>query len=135
VELGSEVRESAEEPGERDVGALVVLMRAKDKTLGFCSELSTAAARWRPCRAPGGRGACKRGQRRGEIGTGQGERDAWRPTKQEVERQQRHSGGGEVPCTGGRGGRAEQRVPEEEEGRGGGPRGSFGKSENLETSQ
>jgi hypothetical protein len=34
VELGSRVRESAEEPGERDVGALVVLMCAKDKALG-----------------------------------------------------------------------------------------------------
>jgi hypothetical protein len=41
----------------------------------------------------GGRGACKRGQRRGEIGPGQGKSDAWRPTKQEVERQRRHSGG------------------------------------------
>jgi hypothetical protein len=40
----------------------------------------------------GGRGACKRGQRRGEIGSGQGESDAWRPTKQEVERQRWHSG-------------------------------------------
>jgi hypothetical protein len=28
------------------VGALVVRMRAKDKALRFCSELSTAAARW-----------------------------------------------------------------------------------------
>jgi hypothetical protein len=61
VELGSGVRELAEEPGERVVGALVVLMRAKDKALGFCSELSTAAARWQPSRAPGGRGVCKRG--------------------------------------------------------------------------
>jgi hypothetical protein len=29
-----------------------------------------------------------------------------------------HSGDGEVPCTGGRAGRVEQHVPEEEEGRG-----------------
>jgi hypothetical protein len=41
----------------------------------------------------GGHGVCKRGQRRGEIGPGQWVSDVWRPTKQEVERQQRHSGG------------------------------------------
>jgi hypothetical protein len=41
----------------------------------------------------GGRGVCKRGQWSEEIGPGQGESDAWRPTKQEVERQRRHSGG------------------------------------------
>jgi hypothetical protein len=42
----SGVGETAEEPGEWVVGALVVLMHAKDKALGFCSELSTTAARW-----------------------------------------------------------------------------------------
>jgi hypothetical protein len=41
----------------------------------------------------GGRGVCKRGQRRVEIGPGQGESDAWRPTKQEVEWQRQHNGG------------------------------------------
>jgi hypothetical protein len=42
----SGVGKTAEGPGEWVVGALVVLMRAKDKALGFCSKLSTAAARW-----------------------------------------------------------------------------------------
>jgi hypothetical protein len=68
VELGSRVRESAEEPGERDVGALVVLMRMKDKALGSCSGLSTVTARWRPSRAPGSRGVRGGGQQ--ERGTG-----------------------------------------------------------------
>jgi hypothetical protein len=76
VELGSGVRELAEELGERDVGALVVFMRTRDKVLGFCSRLSTATARWRPSRGSGSRGACERGQWRGKIGPGQGERDA-----------------------------------------------------------
>jgi hypothetical protein len=47
----SGVGETAEEPREWFAGALVVLMRAKDKDLGFCSELSTAAARWWPAEA------------------------------------------------------------------------------------
>jgi hypothetical protein len=42
----SGVGKMAKGPGEWVVGALVVLMRAKDKFVGFCSELSTAAARW-----------------------------------------------------------------------------------------
>jgi hypothetical protein len=70
VELGSRVRESVEAPGERNVGALVVLMRARDKVLGFCSRLSTATARWRPSRAPGGRGVRGGGQQ--GRGTGPG---------------------------------------------------------------
>jgi hypothetical protein len=102
VELEAGVRELAEKPGERDVGALIVVLRAEDKALASCRELSTATTRWRPSRAPGSGGACKRGQRRGEIGPGQGETDAWRSIKQEVERQRRHSGGGKVPCTSGR---------------------------------
>jgi hypothetical protein len=93
VELEAGVRKLAEKPGERNVGALVVLVRTRDKVLRFCSGLSTATARWRPCRAPGSRGARKRGQRRGEIGLGQGKRDAWRSIKQEVERWRQHSGG------------------------------------------
>jgi hypothetical protein len=43
---GSGVGETAEEPGEWFAGVLLVLMRVKDKALGFCSKLSTAAARW-----------------------------------------------------------------------------------------
>jgi hypothetical protein len=46
VVIGLGVGETAEEPGGWVAGALVVLMRAKDKALGFCSELSTAAVRW-----------------------------------------------------------------------------------------
>jgi hypothetical protein len=61
VELGSGVRELAEEPGERNVGALVVFVRMRDKVLGFCNGLSTATARWRPSRGPGSHGACERG--------------------------------------------------------------------------
>jgi hypothetical protein len=92
VELEAGVRELAEKPGEPDVGALVVLLHAEDKALASCRELSTATGRWLPSRAPGSRGACKRGQRRWEIGPGQGERDAWRSIKQEVERQRRRQG-------------------------------------------
>jgi hypothetical protein len=40
----------------------------------------------------GGRGARETGQQRRETGPKQGESDAWMPPKQEVERQQRHSG-------------------------------------------
>jgi hypothetical protein len=70
LELGSRVRESAEAPGERNVGALVVLMRTRDKVLGFCSGLSTVMARWRPSRAPGDRGVRGGGQQ--GRGTGPG---------------------------------------------------------------
>jgi hypothetical protein len=93
-----------------------VLLSRKGREIKQARARNTAAVRWRPSRAPGGRGACKRGQRRGEIGPGQGESDTWRPTRQEVERQ--HSGGGEALCTGDRGGRGGRGVPEEEEGRG-----------------
>jgi hypothetical protein len=93
VVLEAGVRKLAEKPGEWNVGALVVLVRAGDKVLGFCSGLSTATVRWRPSRASGSCGARKRGQRRGEIGLGQGKRDAWRSIKQEVERRRQHSGG------------------------------------------
>jgi hypothetical protein len=48
VVIGVWVGETAEEPGEWVAGVLVVLMRMKDKALGLCSELSTAAARWWP---------------------------------------------------------------------------------------
>jgi hypothetical protein len=45
-----------------------------------CTARATVAARWRPADGSGGRGACNRGLRRGGIGPGQGERDAWKPT-------------------------------------------------------
>jgi hypothetical protein len=93
VEIEAGVWELAKGPGEWDVGALVVLLRAKDKALACCSELSTAMARWRPSRAPGSRGARKRGQRGGEIRLGQGEDNAWKSSQQEVERRRQQSGG------------------------------------------
>jgi hypothetical protein len=93
VEIEAGVRELAEERGERNVEALVVLLHTKDKALACCSELSTATARWRPSRAPGSRGARKRGQRGGERGLGQREDDAWKLIQQEVVRRRRQSGG------------------------------------------
>jgi hypothetical protein len=45
---GTRLGETAEELGEWVAGVLVVLMHTKDKALGFCSELSTAAVRWWP---------------------------------------------------------------------------------------
>jgi hypothetical protein len=95
-----------------------VLLSRRGREIKQARARNTAVARWRPSRAPGGRGACKRGQRRGEIGPGKGESDAWRLTRQEVERQRQHSGGGEVLCTSSRGGRGGRGVLEEEEGRG-----------------
>jgi hypothetical protein len=61
VELEAGVRKLAEKPRERNVGALVELVRMRDKVLGFCSGLSTGTARWQPSRAPGSRGTRKRG--------------------------------------------------------------------------
>jgi hypothetical protein len=134
VELEAGVRELAEEPGERNVGALVVLLCTKDKALASCSKLSTATARWRPSRASGSRGACKRGQRRGENRAGAGGEG-----RVEVDQagggataaaQRRRQGalhrrqGGQSRAARARGGR-----------RKGGPRGSFGKSEIPGTSR
>jgi hypothetical protein len=93
VEIAAGIRELAEEPGEQNVGALVVLLRAKDKALARCSELSTATERWRPSRAPGSRGARKQGQRGEGRGLGQGGDDAWKLIQQEVARRRRQSGG------------------------------------------
>jgi hypothetical protein len=107
VEIAAGVRELAEEPGEQNVGALVVLLRVRDKALACCSELSTATARWRPSRAPGSRGARKWGQRGGERGQGQGGDDAWEEGEQEVDGGGLHSGG-QGSCTGGRAGEAEE---------------------------
>jgi hypothetical protein len=75
----------AEELGKRDVGTLVVLTRAKDEALGFCSGLSTAAVRWQPSRAPGSRGARGGGQQGRGTGPERGKWDAWRERKQEVD--------------------------------------------------
>jgi hypothetical protein len=75
----------------------------------------------------GGRGARETGQQGRETGPGQGESDAWRPPKQEVERQRRHSGGRgscTAPAAEGaeQGGRGCQRKK-----KGGGSEGSFWK--------
>jgi hypothetical protein len=78
-----------------------------------------------------GRGARRRGQQGRGTGLGQGERDAWKLSKQEVERRWQHNGGGAVLCTGGRGGRVEQHVLEEEEERGVVRGGLFGNLRNL----
>jgi hypothetical protein len=51
VELGSSVGETTKAQEERFAGVLVVLMRAGVKALGFCTELPTAATRWRPAEA------------------------------------------------------------------------------------
>jgi hypothetical protein len=52
VGFGSGVRELAEEPEERDVGAHVVPVRARGRLLGLCCGLSMATVRCRPSRAP-----------------------------------------------------------------------------------
>jgi hypothetical protein len=107
VEITAGVRELAEKPGEQNVGALVVLLRARDKALACCSELSTATVRWRPSRAPGSRGTRKWGQQGGERGQGQGGDDAWEEGEQDVDGGGLHSGG-RGSCTGGRAGEAEE---------------------------
>jgi hypothetical protein len=117
VEFGSGVQELAEEPEERGVGALVVLVRTRDRVLGLRSGLSTATARWRPSRAPGSRGARKRGQRGGEKGPGQGEDDAWRSSQQEVARRRQYGGGQGRGTASAAGNRAEEHVLGEEEER------------------
>jgi hypothetical protein len=80
-------------------------------------ELATATRGVAAGGGSGSRGTRGGGQQGRGTGPGQGERDAWRSIQQEVERQRRHSSDGEGLCTGGRGGRAEQHVLEEEEER------------------
>jgi hypothetical protein len=57
------VRELARGTGERNVEALVVLVRARDRGLGLHGGLSTAMMRWQPADARGSRGALGAGQR------------------------------------------------------------------------
>jgi hypothetical protein len=52
VGFGSGVRELAKEPEEWNVGARVVLVRARDRGLGLRCGLSTMTVRWLPSRAP-----------------------------------------------------------------------------------
>jgi hypothetical protein len=67
----------------------------------------------------GSRGVRGGGQQGRGTGPGQGEKDVWRSPSRRWSGGGLHSGDGEVPCTGSRGGRTEQHVPEEEEERGG----------------
>ena len=63
--LGSGVGEMAKGRGERVEGVLVVPMRARERALGLCPELSTATARWRPAVVFWERGGARRLQRKG----------------------------------------------------------------------
>jgi hypothetical protein len=63
VGFGLGARELAKELEERNVGAHVVLVRARDRGLVLRCGLSTAAVRWRPTGARGSRGAHGVGQR------------------------------------------------------------------------
>ena len=74
---GSGVGEMVKGRGERVEGVLVVPMRARDRALGLCPELSTATARWRPAVVFWARGGARRapalrGRGRWKLG-----RDAW----------------------------------------------------------
>jgi hypothetical protein len=55
--------------------------------------LNTAATTWRPAGGSGRRGARAGGLQGRGAGPGQGEIDAWREGKQEVERRRQQSGG------------------------------------------
>jgi hypothetical protein len=71
------------------------------------------------------------GQQGRGAGPGQGEIDAWREGKQEVERRRQQSGGqGRGTAGGGKGSKAEHVLREEEE-RGGGPGDLFVKTKNF----
>jgi hypothetical protein len=78
VDRGSGVGETAKEQGEWFVGVLVVLMRAKDRALGCCSEPSTAAVRWWPAVIFWARGTGMEVPVRGVEGGAELCRDAWR---------------------------------------------------------
>jgi hypothetical protein len=60
------------------VGVDVVLLRARERELRHCSELATAARRWRPETARGWRGARACGQERRGKRSERREKDAWR---------------------------------------------------------
>jgi hypothetical protein len=52
-------------------------LRARDKKLRPCDELSTATRRWRPAEARGSRGARARGHQGSGKRSGPGGNDAW----------------------------------------------------------
>jgi hypothetical protein len=85
-----------------------VLLSRREREIRQAHAGITAAARWRPAVALGGRGARMAGQRGGERGQGHGEDDAWEEEKQEVDGGGLHSGGRRESCTGGRAGEAEE---------------------------
>jgi hypothetical protein len=56
TEYSSITRNWTRETAEQHVGVDVVLLRARERKLRHCSELSTTAKRWRPEMARGRRG-------------------------------------------------------------------------------
>jgi len=74
---GSGVGEMAKGRGERVEGVLVVPMRARDRALGLCPELSTVTARWRPAVVFWARGGARILQRKGRGRWRRVGRDAW----------------------------------------------------------
>jgi hypothetical protein len=85
VGFGSGTRELTRKTEEWDVGTHAVLVRVKDRSLGFACGLSTAAVRWRPTGVRGGRGTREAGQRGGKKRS-----RAWRRRRVEGE----EAGGG-----------------------------------------
>jgi hypothetical protein len=100
------------------------------KPRGVARVHAMAAASWRPGSAPGDRGTRRDGQQRGGerregVGATRGGEG-----KQEVVRQQQHSGGWVVFCAGGRGSRGAEGARGRRR-KGGGPRDLFAIFENL----
>jgi hypothetical protein len=79
-------------------------LRARDRELRLCGELSTATRRWRPVEVRGGRGARAGGQQERGTGLGGEKDDAWMKRKQEVDGDGLHSGGRRGSTAGGRAG-------------------------------
>jgi hypothetical protein len=102
VERGSGARELTKALEERDVEVKVVLLRARDRELRLCGELSMVTRRWQPADARGSRGARAGGQQGRGTGPGEEEADAWRKRKQEVDGDGLHSGGRRGSTAGGR---------------------------------
>ena len=69
--------ETAKEQGERVVGLLVVLVRAKDRELRLYLGRATAAARWRPASRSGAAWQSDGSTARGEEERRELWRDAW----------------------------------------------------------
>jgi hypothetical protein len=84
VECGLGARKLVLELEEQNVGVNVMLLRARDRELRLCGELSTATRRWRPADARGSRGARAGGQQGRGKRSRQGGDDAWEWIQQEV---------------------------------------------------